>query len=44
MYRPTSPKEFNGTVVVEWLNVSGGLDASPDWTGAHTELNRDGFA
>ena len=44
MYRPTSPKEFNGTVVVEWLNVSGGLDASPDWTGAHTELIRDGFA
>ena len=44
VYRPTSPKEFNGTVVVEWLNVSGGLDASPDWTGAHTELIRDGFA
>ncbi len=22
--RPTNPKKFNGTVVVEWLNVSGG--------------------
>ncbi len=44
VHRPTSPKEFNGTVVVEWLNVSGGLDASPDWTDAHTELIRDGFA
>jgi hypothetical protein len=30
-------------VVVEWLNVSGGLDASPDWTLAHTELVREGY-
>jgi len=44
VYRPTSPKGFNGTVVVEWLNVSGGLDTSPDWTDAHAELIRDGFA
>ena len=44
VYRPTSRKKFNGTVIVEWLNVSGGLDASPDWTSAHTELIRDGFA
>ena len=33
--RPSDPAAFNGTVVVEWLNVSGGLDASPDWTYAH---------
>ena len=38
------PEEFNGTVVVEWLNVSGGLDADPDWTQTHNELIRDGFA
>jgi hypothetical protein len=44
VYRPTSPKKFNGTVLVEWLNVSGGLDAAPDWLGAHTELIREGFA
>ena len=44
LYRPTKPNKFNGTVVVEWLNVSGGLDAPPDWIGAHTELIRDGFA
>jgi len=44
VYRPTSPKKFNGTVVVEWLNVSGGLDTAVDWTTAHTELIRDGFA
>src|SRR5438128_522327 len=44
VYRPTDRKKFNGTVVVEWLNVSGGLDAAPDWLGAHTELMREGFA
>ncbi len=43
-YRPIDPKKFNGTVVVEWLNVSGGTDDSPDWTLAHNELVRNGFA
>jgi hypothetical protein len=43
VYRPAKPKKFNGTVVVEWLNVSGGLDASPDWTLAHVELVREGY-
>lgn len=41
--RPIDPKTFNGTVVVEWLNVSGGLDSSPDWLLGHVELIRDGF-
>src|SRR5881296_1100037 len=41
--RPTARKRFNGTVVVEWLNVSGGFDAAPDWTSTHTMLLRDGF-
>jgi hypothetical protein len=44
VYRPKDPKKFNGTVVVEWLNVSGGNDAGPDWVMGHTELIRDGFA
>ena len=44
VYRPVNPKKFNGTVVVEWLNVSGGTDDSPDWTLSHNELIRDGFA
>jgi hypothetical protein len=44
VYRPMNPNKFNGTVVVEWLNVSGGVDASPDWTLSHNELVRDGFA
>jgi hypothetical protein len=44
VYRPTDPKKFNGTVIVEWLNVSGLVDANPDWTQTHNELIRDGFA
>jgi hypothetical protein len=44
VYRPSDPKKFNGTVVVEWLNVSGGTDDSPDWTLSHNELVREGFA
>jgi Alpha/beta hydrolase domain len=41
---PIDPAKFNGTVIVEWLNVSGGVDAGPDWTLSHNELIRDGFA
>ena len=44
VYRPINPKRFNGTVVVEWLNVSGGTDDAPDWTLSHNELIREGFA
>jgi hypothetical protein len=42
--RPVNPKKFNGTVIVEWLNVTGLADAGPDWTLTHNELIRDGFA
>jgi hypothetical protein len=42
VYRPLT--KFNGTVVVEWLNVSGGLDAAPDWISGHVQLIREGFA
>ena len=42
--RPENAADFNGTVMVEWLNVSGGLDAAPDWVQMHTELVRSGFA
>jgi Alpha/beta hydrolase domain len=44
VHRPTDAGAFNGTVWVEWLNVSAGLDAAPDWTVAHTELVRSGAA
>lgn len=40
--RPINSHRFNGTVWVEWLNVSGGLDAGPDWTLAHNEAVREG--
>jgi Alpha/beta hydrolase domain len=43
VYRPIDPTKFNGTVIVEWLNVSGQVDANPDWTQTHNELIRDGF-
>ena len=42
--RPADGADFNGTVVVEWMNVSGGLDANPDWAYAHEELLRGGYA
>jgi hypothetical protein len=42
--RPAADADFSGTVVVEWLNVSGGLDAAPDWMLAHTQLLRRGHA
>jgi hypothetical protein len=42
--RPTRSRDFNGTVVVEWLNVTGGADASPDWIHMHDELIRRGYA
>ncbi|MER5429452.1 alpha/beta hydrolase domain-containing protein [Streptomyces sp. NPDC002588] len=42
--RPADPARFNGTVVVEWLNVSAGLDAAPEWIYTHDELIRAGYA
>jgi hypothetical protein len=44
VYRPIDPEAFSGTVIVEWLNVSGGLDAAPDWISMHTEAFRQGHA
>jgi len=44
VYRPTDPKRFNGTAVVEWLNVTTGSDTSVEWVTTHNELIRDGFA
>ncbi len=41
---PADPKAFSGTVVVEWLNVSGGVDANPDWVSLHEEIVRAGDA
>jgi Alpha/beta hydrolase domain len=42
--RPEDPAKFNGTVIVEWLNVSAGTDGAPDWSYTHRELIRQGYA
>ena len=42
--RPAAEADFNGTVVVEWLNVSAGLDAAPDFAFMADELLRGGYA
>lgn len=44
VYRPINSEDFNGTVIIEWLNVSGNVDAAPDWTMMHNELIREGYA
>ena len=41
--RPPS-EAASGTVVAEWLNVSSGADAAPDWTYLAEELVRRGHA
>lgn len=40
--RPADAGDFSGTVVVEWLNVSGGIDANPDYVSLEAELTRRG--
>ena len=40
--RPIESARFSGTVAVEWNNVSGGVDVSPDWSCIHRHLIRRG--
>jgi hypothetical protein len=40
--RPADPANFSGVVVAEWFNVSGGVDADPEWTTVHEEIVRQG--
>jgi hypothetical protein len=42
--RPSDPTKFNGTVLVEWLNVTSGQDMPADWMVAHREIVRRGYA
>jgi hypothetical protein len=42
--RPADPKDFNGTLVVEWLNVSAGRDSDPDFGFLADELLSNGYA
>jgi hypothetical protein len=43
VYRPTDAARANGTVIVEWLNVTGGLDVPALWMPTHRHLVRDGY-
>lgn len=40
--RPAEQTEASGTVILEWLNVSGGLDANPDYASLEEEIVRQG--
>lgn len=42
--RPADPDDFSGVVVVEWLNVSGGVDADPEFATLREEIVRQGHA
>lgn len=42
--RPVNPEKFNGTVVVEWLNVSSMYDLDSDWWQLYDYLMRSGYA
>ncbi len=41
--RPTSPKKFNGTVLVEWTNVTGSRDLEMDWFQSADHFVRAGY-
>jgi hypothetical protein len=41
---PTDDAAFNGTAIVEWLNVSGGIDVPAVWFMAHRQIVREGYA
>ena len=43
VYRPNNPARGNGTVIVEWLNVTGGLDIPAIWMPTHRHLVREGY-
>jgi hypothetical protein len=42
--RPASDRKFNGTVLVEWFNVSNGFDADNLWFFAWEHVLRSGYA
>ncbi|HWE50050.1 MAG TPA: alpha/beta hydrolase domain-containing protein [Bryobacteraceae bacterium] len=41
--KPADPKKFNGTVIVEWNNVTAGHDQDIDWYQIHDYLMRSGY-
>ncbi len=43
IYRPTDMSKFNGTVAMEWFNVTAAMDTAAEWLMVHTELIRRGY-
>ena len=44
VYRPTDPRRFNGTTIVEWDNVTAQNAEEPIWTWLHPMVFREGYA
>ena len=42
--RPADSKQFNGTVLVEWLNVTNGFDADNTWFFSCEHILNEGYA
>ena len=42
--RPAAAARFNGTVIIEWNNVSSGQDGDLDWAQTREHLMRSGYA
>ena len=42
VYRPIDPADFNGNVLVEWLNVTAGFETPPSWGNGQLEMRRGG--
>jgi hypothetical protein len=42
--RPAGPAAFNGTVIVEWLNVTAGYDVDIEWNTVAQYLEHSGYA
>lgn len=42
--RPADPRDFNGTVVVEWLNATSNYDVEALWFRTHEYFLREGIA
>ncbi|MCB1705407.1 MAG: hypothetical protein KDI17_11120 [Halioglobus sp.] len=42
VYRPIDPADFNGNVLVEWLNVTAGFETPPSWGTGQLEMRRSG--
>jgi Alpha/beta hydrolase domain len=42
--RPANPAQFNGTVLVEWLNVTNGFDADNQWFYSWEHILNEGYA